>query len=274
MEKVTSLSLLGVVSNISNGHRPGESAAMLGISLKPNNSKPSNRGHSSNGYLVDLQRVVKTFEGAAGVFTALKGIDLQVQAGEFVAIVGKSGSGKSTLINMITGIDRPTSGEVWVDQTAVHLLKEGQIAVWRGHAIGLVFQFFQLLPTLTAVENVMLPMDYGQRYPRQERPERAMHLLAQVGMADYAHRLPSALSGGQQQCIAIARALANDPPILAADEPTGNLDSITAETIFRLFESLVDSGKTILMVTHDNDLARRARRTIVLADGLIVDGRD
>ncbi len=275
MEKHISLSLLGIVSNLRLArHQSGERAAMLGISLKPNNSKTSNKNYSSNGYLVGLHRVVKTFEGAAGVFTALKGIDLQVQAGEFVSIVGKSGSGKSTLINMITGIDRPTSGEVLVGDTAVHALKEGQIAVWRGRAIGLIFQFFQLLPTLTAVENVMLPMDYGQRYPRHERPERALHLLAQVGMADYAHQLPLALSGGQQQCIAIARALANDPPILAADEPTGNLDSITAETVLRLFENLVDSGKTILMVTHDNDLARRAQRTIVLADGLIVDGRD
>jgi putative ABC transport system ATP-binding protein len=159
---------------------------------------------------------------------------------------------------------------VLVDKTAVHALKEGQIAVWRGRAIGLIFQFFQLLPTLTAIENIMLPMDYGHLYPRHERPGRAMHLLAQVDMAEHAHRLPLALSGGQQQCIAIARALANDPPILAADEPTGNLDSKTTETVFRLFANLVDSGKTILMVTHDNDLARRAHRTIRLADGLIV----
>ncbi len=247
---------------------------MFGISLKRNNSKTSNEHYgSSNGYLVDLRQVVKTFEGAAGVFTALKGIDLQLGTGEFVSIVGKSGSGKSTLINMITGIDRPTSGEVLVDGTAVHTLKEGQIAVWRGRAIGVIFQFFQLLPTLTAVENVMLPMDYGQLYPRQERPERAMQLLEQMEMVDYAHQLPSALSGGQQQSVAIARALANDPPILAADEPTGNLDSKTTETVFRLFENLLDSGKTILMVTHDTDLAKRAQRTIVLADGKIVDER-
>ena len=247
---------------------------MFGVSLKPNNSNTS-KGHSgsSNGYLVDLRQVVKTFEGPAGVFTALKGVDLQVGTGEFVSIVGKSGSGKSTLINMITGIDRPTSGEVLVDGTAVQALKEGQIAVWRGRAIGVIFQFFQLLPTLTAVENVMLPMDYGQLYPRHERPERAMQLLAQMEMVDYAHQLPSALSGGQQQSIAIARALANDPPILAADEPTGNLDSKTTEAVFRLFENLVDRGKTILMVTHDNDLAKRAQRTIVLADGKIVNER-
>lgn len=230
-------------------------------------------GNNSNNHLVDLRQVVKTFESAAGVFTALKGIDMQVGTGEFLSIVGKSGSGKSTLINMITGIDRPTSGEVLVGDTAVHALKEGQIAVWRGRAIGLIFQFFQLLPSLTAIENIMLPMDYCQIYPRHERPERAMHLLEQVDMADYAHQLPSALSGGQQQSIAIARALANDPPLVAADEPTGNLDARTTESVFRLFESLVDGGKTILMVTHDNDLARRAPRTVRLADGLIVDVR-
>jgi len=230
-------------------------------------------GNNRNGHLVDLRQVVKTFESAAGVFTALKGIDMKVGTSEFLSIVGKSGSGKSTLINMITGIDRPTSGEVLVGDTAVHALKEGQIAVWRGRAVGLIFQFFQLLPSLTAIENIMLPMDYCQRYPRHARPERAMHLLEQVDMAEYAHQLPSALSGGQQQSIAIARALANDPPLVAADEPTGNLDSKTTEAVFRLFESLVDGGKTILMVTHDNDLAKRAQRTITLADGLIVNER-
>jgi putative ABC transport system ATP-binding protein len=247
---------------------------LFGINLKRNQSKSSN-GHSgySNGHLVDLRQVVKTFVGAAGIFTALKGIDLQVGTGEFVSIVGKSGSGKSTLINMVTGIDRPTSGEVLIGNTAVHTLKEGQIAVWRGRTIGVIFQFFQLLPPLTAVENVMLPMDYGQSCSRHERPERAMHLLEQMDMVDFAHQLPSALSGGQQQSIAIARALANDPPILAADEPTGNLDSRTTDAVFRLFENLVDGGKTILMVTHDNDLAKRAQRTIVLADGIIVDER-
>ena len=247
---------------------------MFSISFNRKNSKSANgRQEDSSGSLIDLRQVVKTFEGAAGVFTALKGIDLRVGAGEFVSIVGKSGSGKPTLINMITGIDRPTSGDVLVDGTAVHTLKEGQIAVWRGRAIGVIFQFFQLLPTLTAVENVMLSMDYGQLYPRQERPGQAMALLEQMEMADYAHQLPATLSGGQQQSIAIARALANDPRILAADEPTGNLDSKTTETVFRLFENLVDSGKTILMVTHDTDLAKRAQRTIVLADGKIVNER-
>jgi putative ABC transport system ATP-binding protein len=242
--------------------------------FKRNGFKASNeRPESGNGRLVDLRQVVKTYQGAAGAFTALKGIDLQVGAGEFVSIVGRSGSGKSTLINMITGIDRPTAGEVLVGGAAVHTLSEEQIAVWRGRTVGVVFQFFQLLPTLTAVENVMLPMDYSQRYPPEERPERAMHLLELVDMAGQAHKLPSALSGGQLQSIAIARALANDPPILAADEPTGNLDSRAAEAVFRLFEDLVGHGKTILMVTHDDDLAARARRTVVLADGEIVDRR-
>jgi putative ABC transport system ATP-binding protein len=247
---------------------------MLGLSLKRNETQAVNERHANgNGRLIELCQVVKTYEGAAGKFTALKAIDLQVKAGEFVTIVGKSGSGKSTLINVITGIDRPTSGQVLVGGTAVHTLNEGQIAVWRGRTIGVVFQFFQLLPTLTAVENVMLPMDFCQMVAPGERYERAVHLLEQVNMADHAHRLPLALSGGQQQSVAIARALANDPPLLAADEPTGNLDSKTADAVFRLFESLVDSGKTILMVTHDHDLAQRAKRTIRLADGEIVDER-
>jgi putative ABC transport system ATP-binding protein len=246
---------------------------MLGFSFK-RNGDPTLKAHGENGgSLIDLRDVVKTFESAAGKFTALKRIDLQIRAGDFVTIVGKSGSGKSTLINMITGIDRPTSGDVIVGGTAVNTLREGQIAVWRGHTIGVVFQFFQLLPTLTAIENVMLPMDFGKLYPPAERYERAMHLLEQVGMAEYAHALPLALSGGQQQSVAIARALACDPPLLAADEPTGNLDSKTAESVFRLFENLVDSGKTILMVTHDSDLAQRARRTVVMADGEIVHER-
>jgi putative ABC transport system ATP-binding protein len=245
---------------------------VFGSSLKRNRTTTSNRySGASDGHSIRLQQVVKTYENAAGAFTALNGVDLQVNTGEFVSIIGKSGSGKSTLINMITGIDRPTDGQVFVGDTAVHALTEEQIAVWRGCAIGVVFQFFQLLPTLTAIENIMLPMDYGGRYSQAERPERAMHLLDQMGMADYAHELPSALSGGQQQSIAIARASANDPPILVADEPTGNLDSKTAESVFRLFEDLTGRGKTILMVTHDNELARRAQRTVVIADGEIVD---
>jgi len=222
-------------------------------------------------WVVDLHQVVKTYTGAAGTFTALKGVDLQVEPGAFVSIIGKSGSGKSTLINVITGIDRPTSGEVIVDHVRIHALNEERVAIWRGRAIGVIFQFFQLLPTLTAVENILLAMDYGGRYPRTERPERALYLLELVGMAEQAHRLPNSLSGGQQQCVAIARALANDPVLLTADEPTGNLDSKSAEMVFHLFENLAQAGKTILMVTHDNELATRAQRTIRLADGQITD---
>jgi ABC-type lipoprotein export system ATPase subunit len=231
----------------------------------------NHRYRNGNGHLIELQQVVKTYRSAAGDFTALKNVDLQIGSGEFVAVIGKSGSGKSTLINMITGIDRPTSGEVLVGDTAVHTLSEGKLAEWRGRNVGVIFQFFQLLPTLTVIENLMLPMDFCHMYSRRERRERAMHLLEQVELADHARKLPSALSGGQQQRVAIARAMANDPPILVADEPTGNLDSKTAESVFRLFESLVDQGKTILMVTHDRDLAERVTRTVIIADGEIIE---
>src|SRR5260370_40840530 len=188
--------------------------------------------------IIDLRSVYKSFPSAAGSYTALKGINITARVGEFVAIIGKSGSGKSTLLNMITGIDRPTSGEVFVDGVGVHALDEAKLARWRGRRLGIVFQFFQLLPTLSLVENVMLPMDFCGTYPPRERPERAMTLLAQVGMHTHAHKLPSAISGGQQQRVAIARALANDPPLLVADEPTGNLDSKMAESIFTLFGTL------------------------------------
>ena len=235
------------------------------------NGGPNGRYHNGNEYLINLQQVAKAYETEAGLFYALQGIDLEVDGGEFVAVVGKSGSGKSTLINMITGIDRPTSGEVLVGDTAVHTLNEGRMAVWRGRQVGVVFQFFQMLPTLTVIENVMLPMDFCHMYSMRERYERAMYLLDLVEIADHANKLPSAISGGEQQRAAIARALANDPPIIAADEPTGNLDSKTAEAVFQLFEKLVSEGKTILMVTHDRDLARRVSRTVTLADGAIVD---
>jgi ABC-type lipoprotein export system ATPase subunit len=233
--------------------------------------RSNSSGSAENSHLIQLRQVKKTYTSAAGAFTALKDIDLQIEHGEFVAVIGKSGSGKSTLINMITGIDRPTAGEVLVAGTAVHTLSEGQMAVWRGRAIGVVFQFFQLLPTLTLVENVMLPMDFCGMYTPRERYERAMSLLEQMEMAEHAHKLPTAISGGQQQRVAIARALANDPPILVADEPTGNLDSKTAESVFRMFEALVEQGKTILMVTHDQDLAKRVTRTIIIADGEVID---
>ncbi len=220
-----------------------------------------------NGPLIDLRQVIKTYESAAGAFTALKGIDLRVDEGEFIAVVGKSGSGKSTLLNVLAGIDRPTSGEVYVGGTAVHALNEGQVAVWRGRNVGVVFQFFQLLPTLTVVENVMLPMDFCNTFPIRERKARALRLLEQVGIAEQANKLPAALSGGEQQRVAIARALANDPPIVVADEPTGNLDSGTAQAVFRLFEDLVADGKTVLVVSHERELAQRATRTVTIVDG-------
>jgi putative ABC transport system ATP-binding protein len=229
-------------------------------------------GHTAEGpggHLLVLRDVCKVYRSTAGTFTALDGINLEVELGAFVSIVGRSGSGKSTLINVVTGIDRPSSGEVLFNRTAVHSLSEEQIAVWRGRSIGVIFQFFQLLPTLTAIENILLAMDYGRKFRIADRPSQAMALLARVGLSDKAHRLPSALSGGEQQCVAIARALANDPVLLAADEPTGNLDSKSAALVFELFERLAEGGKTILMVTHDSDLARRAHRTIRLADGKI-----
>jgi len=220
--------------------------------------------------LIELHGVTKAYDVAAGKFMALKGIDMQVDAGEFVAVVGKSGSGKSTLINMITGIDNPTSGEVFVTSTPVHALDQEQLAVWRGKNVGIVFQFFQLLPTLTIVENVVLPMDFCNTFPVSERRERAMSLLEKVGIAEQADKLPSDLSGGQQQRAAIARALANDPPLLLADEPTGNLDSQTSDAVMRLFADLAAEGKTVVMVTHERDLSRYFTRTVMLSDGNIV----
>jgi putative ABC transport system ATP-binding protein len=235
--------------------------------------KNGTNGTHPNGYLIELSQVVKQYQTAAGPFSALKGVDLRVDTGEFVAVVGKSGSGKSTLINMITGIDRPTSGEVFVADTPIHDMGENRLAAWRGRNVGVIFQFFQLLPSLTVIENVMLPMDFCHVYSSRERVDRAMDLLEQVEIPEQAHKLPAALSGGQQQRAAIARALANDPPILVADEPTGNLDTKTADSVFRLFERLVDQGKTILMVTHDQDLARRVTRTVILSDGEVIEDR-
>ena len=227
-------------------------------------------GRPAVAHMVDVRQAVKRYESEAGAFTALNGVNLRINRGEFVAIIGKSGSGKSTLLNIIAGIDHPTSGEVIVGHTAVHLLRERRIAPWRGRTIGVIFQFFQLLPTLTVIENVMLPMDFCHMLSPRERRERALHLLERVDLVQHNHKLPTALSGGQQQRVAIARALANDPPILLADEPTGNLDSRTAEAVFRLFTDLVDTGKTILMVTHDSDLARQVTRAVILSDGEVI----
>jgi putative ABC transport system ATP-binding protein len=224
-------------------------------------------GTEQNGALIKLDDVVKTYETGAGGVTVLKNITLKVRAGEFVSIVGPSGSGKSTLLNMITGIDRPTSGQVHVGGEAVHALSENQLARWRGRHIGVIFQFFQLLPTLTIAENVILPMDFCRTYRKRERHDRAIHLLSLVGIADHADKLPSALSGGEQQRAAIARALANDPPLIVGDEPTGNLDTKTADEVFELFENLVDQGKTLLLVTHDRSLSKRTGRVLHLLDG-------
>ncbi len=221
----------------------------------------------ADGPLIKLHDVVKTYETGAGGVTVLKNITLQVWPGEFVSVVGPSGSGKSTLLNMITGIDRPTSGQVFVGGHPVHSLSENQLARWRGRNVGVIFQFFQLLPTLTVLENVLLPMDFCGIYRRRERQDKALHLLQQVGIAEHAHKLPSALSGGEQQRAAIARALANDPPLVVADEPTGNLDTTTANEIFALFERLVDQGKTLLVVTHDRSLSGRTERVLHLLDG-------
>ena len=224
-------------------------------------------------HLIDLKDVIKAYKTPVGDFFALKGINLEIDRGEFVMVTGKSGSGKSTLINMVTGIDRPTSGEVYVTGTGVHRLKEGPMAEWRGRNVGVIFQFFQLLPTLSCLENIMLPMDFCNLYSQKERVERAMFLLDQVEMADHAHKLPSEVSGGQQQRAAIARAFANDPPILVADEPTGNLDSKTADSVFKLFNEFIAQNKTILMVTHDQELASRVSRQIIIADGEIAEER-
>lgn len=219
--------------------------------------------------LISMNHVFKNYETPSGSFAALRGIDLEVRQGEFVAVVGRSGSGKSTLINVLTGIDTPSSGEVHVASTAVHELNEERLAVWRGKNVGVIFQFFQLLPTLTVAENVMLPMDFCNTFPPAERRPRAMALLEKMGIAEQADKLPSDLSGGQQQRAAIARALANDPPLLVADEPTGNLDSRTSEDVVRFFSSLANEGKTVVMVTHERDMARYFMRTVMLEDGAI-----
>jgi putative ABC transport system ATP-binding protein len=219
--------------------------------------------------MINLQNLTRTYETPAGPFSALRGVDLEIAGGEFVAIVGKSGSGKSTLVNLVGGIDRPTSGSVTVDGTAIAGLSHDALAAWRGRAVGIVFQFFQLLPTLTAAENVMLPMDFRGALPARLREKRALELLARVGVAAQADKLPWALSGGEQQRVAIARALANDPPVLLADEPTGNLDSETSVAIFRLFGALASEGKTVVVVTHEREAAAAVDRTVTIVDGRV-----
>lgn len=220
--------------------------------------------------LIELRSVVKVYNSLAGSVTALNGIDLQIIQGEFLIVTGKSGSGKTTLVNMLTGLDRSTSGEIWVDGEPLHKLGPEKAAKLRGRTMGVVFQSFELLPTLTVLQNVMLPMDFAWRYSRWEQRKRALNLLEQVDIADHAKKLPTALSGGQQQRLAIARAMANDPAILVADEPTGSLDSATATAVIDIFEGLVQQGRTVFMVTHDKDIAKRGSRTITLSDGEIV----
>ncbi len=220
--------------------------------------------------VVKLREVVKTYPTAAGDFLALKKITADFHPGEFVAIIGKSGAGKSTLVNMVTGVDHLTSGEVWVGDTPVHELDENEMALWRGRNVGVIYQSFELLPMLSLLDNVMLPMDFCGLYQGRQSLERAEALLTQVGLAEHMHKSPTRVSGGQQQRVAIARALANDPPIIVADEPTGNLDTATAEDIFRLFEDLVVQGKTVILVTHDNSLATHVTRVLRIADGEIV----
>lgn len=220
--------------------------------------------------LIDIRGVSRTYATAGKSFSALSNIDLSIDKGEFVVVVGQSGSGKSTLLGLLSGIDRPTSGEVHVAGTAVHSLPERAISKWRGKAVGIVFQFFQLLPTLTAAENVMLPMDFCNTWPLKERRSRALALLDRLGVAAQADKLPSTLSGGEQQRVAVARALANEPTVLLADEPTGNLDSKNAEAMLNLIAALAKEGQTVVMVTHDANVRRFASRTITLADGRIV----
>lgn len=221
--------------------------------------------------LISLEQVTKVYKTKAGQIDALRGVDLQIDAGEFVAIVGPSGSGKSTMINMITGIDRPTTGEVYVADQRLTNMSENAVAKWRGRNVGVVFQFFQLLPTITVLENVMLPMHYCGTYSGQ-REERAMELLETVDIPDVANKYPSQISGGQQQRAAIARALANDPKVIVGDEPTGNLDTLSAGLVFALFEDLVANGKTIVMVTHDKDLAGQVPRVEEVRAGRLLTG--
>jgi putative ABC transport system ATP-binding protein len=225
---------------------------------------------SQNGNIVEVNEVIKRFPVGDDEITVLKGISFTVQKGEFLTIVGPSGNGKSTLLNMITGIDHPSAGEVVVTGRTVHAMSENELAKWRGEHVGIIFQFFQMLPALSLLQNVILPMDFARKYTPDQRKERAMHLLQSVGLADQADKLPGQVSGGQQQRAAIARALANDPPLVVADEPTGNLDSKTGDDVFHLFNQLVNQeGKTVLMVTHDKALAAQVPRVIEIIDGKI-----
>ena len=236
------------------------------------NSPTANATHPQP--LIDLHAVVKVYNSLAGSVAALNGIDLDVFQGEFLVVTGKSGSGKTTLVNIVTGLDRSTSGEIWVAGAPLHNFGPEKAAKLRGKTMGVVFQSFELLPTMTVLQNVMLPMDFSQRYSLREQRQRALYLLEQVDIPEHAKKLPAALSGGQQQRLAIARAMANDPAILIADEPTGSLDSGTANAVMDIFEGLILQGRTILMVTHDRDIAKRGSRMITLSDGEIVQAKE
>jgi putative ABC transport system ATP-binding protein len=220
--------------------------------------------------MISLQNVSKIFQTPAGAFAALKNINLDITEGEFVGVIGKSGSGKSTLLNMIGGIDRPTTGKVSIANTQVQDLGEHRLALWRGRTVGFVFQFFQLLPTLTAIENVLLPMDFSGSLPVRERRKRALSLLVRMGVEKQADKMPVTLSGGEQQRIAIARALANEPAVVLADEPTGNLDSVTAHSVLNLFREMATAGTTVIIATHEPEIVNVIDRTIELSDGLLV----
>jgi putative ABC transport system ATP-binding protein len=239
-----------------------------GLSVEPH----AGTNEKQDKPLIRITDLVKAYDSGVGALPALKGLDLEIYPGEFVAITGKSGAGKTTLINMITGVDRVTSGEVWVDEMSLHQMRENQLAKWRGRNMGIIYQSFHLMPSLSLIDNVLLPVDLCGLYRNGDSTKRALQLLNDVELEDHAYKPPSAISGGQQQRVAIARALANDPPMIIADEPTGRLDSVTAETIFQIFLSLQERGKTILMVTHDRGLAQRASRTLEIADGEIISG--
>jgi putative ABC transport system ATP-binding protein len=232
-------------------------------------TEKNGNGHNSYDKIIEVKDVIKNFKVGDGEVTILKGISFDVKPGEFVSVVGPSGNGKSTLLNMITGIDRPSAGQVVVTGREVHKMSENKLASWRGEHVGIIFQFFQMLPALSLLQNVILPMDFANKYTPKERRERALELLETVGLADQAEKLPSMVSGGQQQRAAIARALANDPPLLVGDEPTGNLDTRTAADVFDLFSKLVEQGKTMIMVTHDKELAKRVPRVVEITNGKI-----
>jgi putative ABC transport system ATP-binding protein len=220
--------------------------------------------------MISLQNLSKEFQTPAGSFAALKNINLDIKQGEFVGLIGKSGSGKSTLLNMIGGIDRPTTGKVSIANTEIQDLREHKLALWRGRTVGFVFQFFQLLPTLTAVENIMLPMDFSGTLPVRERRTRALSLLARVGVENQAYKMPVTLSGGEQQRVAIARALANEPAVVLADEPTGNLDSVTAHSVLTLFRTMATAGTTVVIATHEPEIAGIIDRTVEISDGTLI----